>query len=197
MPNVSNNGELYAAGQRQLRRVTYPVRALSKSVSISCSYWTAVVGCFPRRPFRELSQFQSPEGCSGLHCTYLFKSVVDDGRQVCLGNFRKHLSHRSAYEIFRFVAGNYWSSVKGLPHPVVGETALKIVFPIRGTVFRHLLQSSFIRESVAKLAAGQIDDFHGEVVSDSMDMVRYLLWIMVYSVLGFGLDRVSCAAVRP
>lgn len=85
--------------------------------------------------------------------SYLIKRVIDDRRQIRVGYLRKHLSDGTANEFLRFMATEYWLSVKGASRPVVGDTALEVVLSVGGSA-SQLFEPTFVGELVSKFAAG-------------------------------------------
>lgn len=74
--------------------------------------------------------------------------------------------------------------MKGLSRRIIFDTLRNPVYP--GTSFRFPETLCFV-VCIAKLAAGEVDDFEGKVVSNSVNMMRQLFRVSVHLILWFRL----------
>jgi hypothetical protein len=115
--------------------------------------------------------------------TYLFESMANDGLKVCLGYLWKHLTDCPTGLLLRvLLCGG--APMEQLARRVVLDTLSDPVGPSARFVFAKPM--CFIVD-ITKLAASQVHNLEGEVVADSVDVVRKFGGIGVHLVLGFRL----------
>lgn len=115
-------------------------------------------------------------------CPFL-ECMGNDGLQVVVGNLGKHFSD-SAMDVALGLLVRGRTSLFDLARRVVLEAPGNPVGPV--TVLGFAKAVIFII-CITELATGEVDDLQGEMMPNSVDMVRQLLRVGVHLVLGLGL----------
>jgi hypothetical protein len=115
--------------------------------------------------------------------TYLFESMVNDGLKICVGYLWKHLTNCPTGLLLRVLLCS-GAPMEQLTRGIVLDTSSDPIGPPARFVFAKAM--CFIVD-IAKLVTSQVDYLEGEVVADSVDVVRKFGGIGVHLVLGFRL----------
>lgn len=105
--------------------------------------------------------------------------MIDDGRQVCFGNFGEHFAHGTTDVIFRALLG-CWATMQCLSCRIALNLLLDPIFSIADP---GLAEPRLFVVFVSELAASKVDDLEGKMVSNTMDMMGELLGVCVGFVL--------------